>query len=602
MRAETLLWADVYDALWNRLGDGPVPLTSASVTRCFDGAGSISFEAPATDERVIELLKDQRRVKLHYLDPHTGVVRQVGSGVISKRGFKYSASGSQKTFSGPDVLDELVNYIALPNTIFTNEPVADVASALAVLAGWQAETESILTDYISARYDGSSVLKSLRTMTEKIGAHLREKIDVPSDRDHVIEIGRFGTDIDLWIQNGEAFTSSVFDNSETAFIDSLTVTHQSDDIVNWVIPIGSGEGESSLTLEHASRSATYSRETTTNGGKTLYFKRNESSIAQYGVKQKLLTFKDIAPVGNSDTAIGYAADALDEATDAFLDRAGVPQIVYRFSIKKASKTVRSGDVVHLSFRGLVRTVDNQEIEDETVEGDFYVLKVTESFSASGVTLSLEVSNIDKLPQSDAAYIISAIEDMQVQNVKPGLINFRQSFMDEKPVQQWDGQPTYIKTAEFPLKLDNTVTSVSLVRMRFISRPIFSYTIGQYAVTGPTVLNSYNVASSNNYPQDISLYIDGVDVTSIFGPSGGTWNPSPSNNAVDETIDITDYIVDAAGGLRQNHTIEFRVAEHSRDAQVPGYALGPVNVIYGNQGIIRCEIIIQGTAQPIIASD
>lgn len=596
MLAETLLWADVYDALWNRVGDGPVPLTSASVTRCFDGAGSISFEAPATDERVIDLLKDQRRVKLLYLDPHTNVVRTVGSGVISKRGFKYSASGSQKTFSGPDVLDELVNYIALPNTIFSNEPVADVASALAVLAGWQAETESVLTDYISARYDGASVLKSLRAMTEKIGAHLREKIDVPSDRDHVIEVGRFGTDIDLWIQNGEAFTSRVFDNTEVAFIDSLTITHESDEIVNWVIPIGSGEGESALTLEHASRSATYSRETVVNNGKTLYYKRNEPSIAQYGVKQKLLTFKDIAPVGNSDTAIGYAADALDEATDAFLDRAGVPQIVYRFSIRKASKTVRSGDVVHLSFRGLVRTIDNQEIEDETVEGEFYVLKVTESFSSSGVTLSLEVSNIDKLPQSDASYIVSAIEDMQIANTKPGLINFRQSFMDEKPVQQWDGQPTYTRYADFPIKLDNTVTDVSLVRVRFISKPLYSYTIGQYSATGPTVLNQFNVAIGTNYPQDISLYIDNVDRSVEFG---GPWNVTPANAAVDETIDITDYIRDAAGGLRQDHTLEFRVSQQTRDVRVPGYGGGSaINATYGNQGIIRCEIIVQGTSQSI----
>ena len=596
MLAETLLWADVYDALWNRLGDGPVPLTSASVTRCFDGAGSISFEAPATDERVIDLLKDQRRVKLHYLDPQTNVVRTVGSGVISKRGFKYSASGSQKTFSGPDVLDELVNYIALPNTIFSNEPVADVASALAVLAGWQAETESVLTDYISARYDGASVLKSLRAMTEKIGAHLREKLDVPSDRDHVIEIGRFGTDIDLWIQNGEAFTSRVFDNTEVAFIDSLTITHESDEIVNWVIPIGSGEGESALTLEHASRSATYSRETVVNNGKTLYYKRNEPSIAQYGVKQKLLTFKDIAPVGNSDTAIGYAADALDEATDAFLDRAGVPQIVYRFSIRKASKTVRSGDVVHLSFRGLVRTIDNQEIEDETVEGEFYVLKVTESFSSSGVTLSLEVSNIDKLPQSDASYIVSAIEDMQIANTKPGLINFRQSFMDEKPVQQWDGQPTYTRYADFPIKLDNTVTDVSLVRVRFISKPLYSYTIGQYSATGPTVLNQFNVAIGTNYPQDISLYIDNVDRSVEFG---GPWNVTPANAAVDETIDITDYIRDAAGGLRQDHTLEFRVSQQTRDVRVPGYGGGSaINATYGKQGIIRCEIIVQGTSQSI----
>jgi len=599
MLSETRLWADVYDASWNRVGDGPVPLTSASITRAFDGAGSISFEAPASDKRVITLLKDQRRIKIWYHDPQTNVVRQIGSGIISKRPRKYSASGSQKSFSGTDVLDELVNYIALPNTIFSNQSVADVASTLAARAGWQAETESGITNLISARYDGASILKCLRTMTEKVGLHLREKVEVPSDRDHIIEIGRFRTDIGLYIQNGEAFTSRVFDNTETAFIDSLTITHESSEIVNWIIPIGSGEGESALTLEKAARSATYSRETLVNNGKTLYFKRNEVSIAKYGVKQKMLTVKDVAPVGNSDTAIGYAADVLDEAADVFLDRNGEPQTVYKLSIKKGSKLIRPGDLVHLSFRGLVRDMDGQEIPDEIVEGDFYVLSVTENVSASGVTLSLEISDVDKLPLSEEAFILSALEDVQVRDTKPALINFRQSFTDEKPVQQWNGQPTYIRYADFPIKLDNTVTDVSLVRVRFVSKPLYSYTIGQYSATGPSVLNQFNVAIGANYPQDISLYIDNVDRSAEFG---GPWNAAPANAAVDQTIDITDYIRDAAGGLRQNHTLEFRVSEQTRDVRVPGYGgASAINAIYGNQGIIRCEIIVQGTSQSIAVS-
>jgi len=187
----------------------------------------------------------------------------------------------------------------------------------------------------------------------------------------------------------------------------------------------------------------------------------------------------------------------------------------------------------------------------------------------------------------------------VRDTKPALINFRQSFTDEKPVQQWNGQPTYIRYADFPIKLDNTVTDVSLVRVRFVSKPLYSYTIGQYSATGPSVLNQFNVAIGANYPQDISLYIDNVDRSAEFG---GPWNAAPANAAVDQTIDITDYIRDAAGGLRQNHTLEFRVSEQTRDVRVPGYGgASAINAIYGNQGIIRCEIIVQGTSQSIAVS-
>lgn len=597
MLAETRLWADVYNASWDRVGDGPVPLTSASVTRAFDGAGSFSFEAPAADERVITLLKNERRIKILYHDPHTGTVRTIGSGIIRKRGRKYSASGFQKSFSGPDVLDELKRYNTLLGRIFTNTAVSDVASQLAVLANWQAETESILDgNLITARFDGASILKALQTMTEQIGAHIREKVDIPSDRDHVIEVGRFGTDSELWIMNPEQVMSHVDTNTDVAFIDALTIIHESEAMFNWIIPIGSGEGESALTLEHATRTASYDRLTTTVGTKTLYYKKNDASIAEYGIIQKVVTFKNIAPVGNSDTNIEYAANALDEAADAALDRNGTPQTVYKLSIQKGSRLIRCGDVVHLRFRGAVRGLDGLELEDETVEGDFYVLKVTENISAAGITLTLEISDVDKLPDSEAAYVLSALEDIQIANTKPGLINFRQSFTDEKPVQQWDGQPTYIRYADFPIKLDNTVTDISLVRVRFISKPLYSYTIGQYSVTGPSVLNQFIVAIGSNYPQDISLYIDNVDVSSVFG---GPWNAAPANAAVDETIDITDYIRDAAGGLRQDHTLEFRVSEQTRDVRVPGYGGGSaINAIYGNQGIIRCEIIVQGTSQSI----
>jgi hypothetical protein len=596
MLAETRLWADVYNASWERIGDGPIPLTSASVTRAFDGAGSISFEAPATDERVIALLKNERRIKIVYNDPQTGVVRTLGSGIIRKRGRKYTAGGFQKTFSGPDVLDELKRYNTLLGRIYTNTAVGDVASSLAVLAGWQAETETALDNLITARFDGASILKALQTMTEQIGVHIREKVDIPSDRDHIIEVGHFGTDSGLYIMNPEMVTARVFENDDVAFIDSLTIVDESSEMFNWVIAIGSGEGESALSLEHATRSATYARETTVVGDKTLYFKKNDASIAEYGVIQKVITFKDIAPVGNSATAIGYAADMLDEATDNALDRNGAPQTVYRLSIKKGSKLIRAGDVIHLNFRGAIRDKDGQEIGDETVEGDFYVIRVTENVSASGVTLSLEISNIDKLPESEAAYVLSAIEDIKLRNVKPALTNFRQSEGGEREMQQWDGTPNYITTALFELPIDETVTDVTLVLLRFSSLPMRS----RNAYLGGTFLNTFMIADSNENPQDISLYINDTNVTSVFGPSGSFWNPYPANSTVDnELLDITDYILNASGGLHQTHTIEFRLSERTRPVEIPGY--GSLNAVYGNMGLIRATITLMGTSQAIKSS-
>jgi len=593
MLSETRLWADVYDASWNRLGDGPVPLTSASVTRAFDGAGSISFEAPAADERVIALLKNERRIKILYHDPHTDIVRTIGSGIIRKRGRKYSASGFQKTFSGPDVLDELKRWNTLLGRIFTNTAVSDVASQLAVLAGWQAETESILDNLITARFDGASILKALQTMTEQIGAHIREKVDVPTDRDHVIEIGRFGTDSGLWIMNPEQVTARAYTNTDIAFIDSLTITHESEAMFNWIIPIGSGEGESALTLEHATRLTGYDRLTTTVGTKTLYYKKNDASIAEYGIIQKVVTFKNIAPVGNSDTNIEYAANALDEAADAALDRNGTPQTVYKLSIQKGSRLIRCGDVVHLRFRGAVRGLDGLELDDETVEGEFYVLKVTENVSASGVSLTLEISDVDKLPDSEAAYVLSAIEDIQMRNLKPNLTPFGQTYSRFDYVQNWSpGGGQYVKHATFNFKVDSKFTDIYSVSLDFETKPLEALSYAEDVVGGTTPRSAFAILTDTRYPNDISLWIDGTDVSSLFG---GPWEVGGTGTSavIQEDLDITDLI--KATGLFQKHVIQVRCGARTGQVGFPGFTFSSP---YASHGRVDVDITVIGTVQGI----
>lgn len=85
--------------------------------------------------------------------------------------------------------------------------------------------------------------------------------------------------------------------------------------------------------------------------------------------------------------------------------------------------------------------------------------------------------------------------------------------------------------------------------------------------------SYGLYADTNYPQGISLSIDSVDVTAALG---GPW--APSNAGIDIELDITDYLVNASGGLRQNHTLKFEAT--------------------GGQGevVMECDMLV--TVQPI----
>ena len=73
---------------------------------------------------------------------------------------------------------------------------------------------------------------------------------------------------------------------------------------------------------------------------------------------------------------------------------------------------------------------------------------------------------------------------------------------------------------------------------------------------------YGIYADNQYPQGVRVTIDGIDRTVALG---GPW--AASNAAIDIELNITDYLVNAAGGLRQNHTIVISCASGQGEVEV-----------------------------------
>lgn len=71
----------------------------------------------------------------------------------------------------------------------------------------------------------------------------------------------------------------------------------------------------------------------------------------------------------------------------------------------------------------------------------------------------------------------------------------------------------------------------------------------------TMTATYGIYQDGSHPTTISLYIDGVNRSAALG---GPWAGGGGAADIDE-LDITAYLVEAAGGLRQRHTLEFRCA-------------------------------------------
>lgn len=99
------------------------------------------------------------------------------------------------------------------------------------------------------------------------------------------------------------------------------------------------------------------------------------------------------------------------------------------------------------------------------------------------------------------------------------------------------------------------------------------------VSGHNHTLSYGLYEDTVYPQGIFISIDGTDQTI---PLGGPWAPVPFTDSVEVEVDITEYLVDAVGGLRQNHRVQFTCE-------------------FGTQGEVEFECDMLCSIQPIAVS-
>ena len=581
------LWVEVTDASGTKLGEGPIlTANGASVTRVLDGVGSVGFEVPLTDVRARGLLQNERRVNL-WMEANT-VVRQLGSGVIRNLKVSDTPAGKVLDVDCTDLLDELKRKSVLLNRIFSQVPLSSEVNTLVGLAGWANTVESAYASTLrDDRYDGVSVLKALQTLVENMGLHLRL-----AATGRTVEIGAFGTALDLTLMNVGSLPFEAYSNPQIAIIEKITEETSSEDLCNWLIPVGGGEGEAALTLAKSTRSGIG---TTVVNGKTLYYIQNAASIATYGQIEDVGQFKDIVPIANTSPSQAIAANALYDAASAWLTRYAVPLKTYRVSLKKVDQLIRAGDKVRLRYSGQVET-DNGTFTYLDVDDLFWVMKVTEKISSSGTGVDLQIATIDRYEQTVEQTLIGAVESINLRGLKPQTYPTTFTYTYKDFVQEFD--VSYLgarKYAQFELKLDDSISSIVRVKLKFTSAPLFTL-LGFTYSGAPAYVNShfYNVYLNDQYPRGILLYINGVDRTSEFG---GPWNAAPTNAAADVEIDITDRLI--ADGIFNEHRIEFRCTHVNADITGEG---SPVTTnSAASQGVIEATFTVLAICQAILPS-
>lgn len=592
------IWANIYDASGNKLGDGQLDnIISTAIKRRLDGGGSFEVTLPLTDPRAVTLCQNERRIRLYLYDGWD--TRELGRGVIRRR--ELSPSESEKTLhiSGPDDMVELTFPSVGRGLVYDNVAMSSIVSGLVGLAsGWTADVDAGLGNY-STRIDGGNPLSAVIKLAEQNGLHVRPALTAKT-----LEFGAFGTSLGIRAYGELSNVEAVQSNDKLLIIDRMTVLSESSDIINWMELRGGGEGDTAIDLAGLSSSRgtgfgdPYDIQTTTKNGETIYYITDATSVAAYGQIEATMVYKNLVPVSNSAADLLACRNAIYDAGVADLQRAKDPQSTYRVTLKKPRQTIRPGDKIRILYQGIVELENayagNTQLTYIDVDDEFWILTVDERIAGDAITLTLDVSTVDRHEADEVETIVGAIEEQRIRSVAIQPYSNMHSYVMRREISSEDSGydatvPVYISNAVLRVQrcllrvktrpFRSTAKSTAHRHRMFLGSPgtdgstasppkvvtcaadaggIGSTTVGlrYYSSFGDIYTESadgaqeYGIYDDSEYPEDVKIKVNGTDRTSALG---GPWGTTATE--MNEILDITDYI-NAAATLQQEHTITF----------------------------------------------
>jgi len=403
---EQRFYIDLEDSGGNRLGSGPI--TSASgwrYTARMDRAGEFRFAMPATDPQAALAVK-KRVVRAWALVG--GVWTEVGAGVIDQIVRRPQADGSALLdVSGADLLRELHGRSVRDLKLYLGGNPVSHATALAAVAGYAPAGWTFTPDAnppvadLYGRFNGESVLAAIIKIAEKSRNHFYRG----TGRDVAFASAFAPSDL-------RAIAAGPGDlAAETCAIVRLQETVESYNQITRIYPRGSGNGDVQLTLKATTRS--------TPAGYTLNKANNyiehDAAVAQYGVLEEFVEWREIGPVENTTADIIAASNQLfDEALGELARRSlGVDNLYYDLSLAGCSVLLRPMQTIRVVYRDVVAGVD--------IDRDLNILEATWQVDAGGVqTTALTVTTADRWPQGESGAVADALTQGRIYQALPQL--------------------------------------------------------------------------------------------------------------------------------------------------------------------------------------
>lgn len=569
----------VYSAAGVPLGESS-SVTSLSTNSSLDKIGSCTITIPAT-EPIVALITAGV-----YIDCFDEVDGYIGRYYYKTRSIRDGSTGGMMQLTCDDNLTSLQRYFVGYRRKYSNENVDVVIADLLAVAGWTGVIDTGI-GLTTVDYEGESVFAAIDVLRDRWYQHFRLGTE-PNQ----FEFGSFGADSGVVLQNLEGQMQALFEaNSNIAHVSSISETISTETLYNRIIATGGGQGsEAELTIEDATFGTYPVLSGLNQDGSSYYYIQDDDSIAQYGVRTKVVKFPSIRPLANNVTDIQRAVEMVKVSAEAYLKQHKDPIVSYSLEVIGLREGVRVGDQVRLDYRSTAPSGNEQYLR---VNDMFYLMDIRYNRSTGGQrSASLTICTTTQRRTSDTDVIVDVVRDISVLKLHVQPYPYWTENTWQEPISSGDGVPTSFygeRTANFKVEIDNSVTKLTKVRLRFKSFPLSTTSLGD-AATG-----IFCTPISGQYPSDISIFINGVDRTTFYG---GKWNPA-GNVQVDQILDITEDIKNAVGGIYQDHSIVFKcsvpVANQELSVYPPGHSF-PAKV---TNGWIQLNVRVQGVTQGIV---
>lgn len=557
-------WVDIESAANQRLGAGPLRAIEFTAVKALSASGRFSFRVLASDPN-IGALAPKRVAICRYLD-HDGTIRILGGGIIDAINLVAGAGAPVYEVSGNDLAIELryrsVGALALQSDAagVTNGPAQIMSLAP---SGWTLTGGTTQTP-VYVGFDGESVLNGLVRVSERIGEHWR----LGSGRQIV------------WLGLPSAFASSGLRAvqhladpvgaevaTDVAVIQSLRQLRDAGDVATRVIPRGSGNGSTIVTLAMSTDSAPsgYTMDRATN------WLRNDAAEALYGRIERVVDFKELGPLSNTTPDVQAAGNMLLRGAYEYLSQRAAPAEYYELELAGVSQLLEPGTTMRVIYR---------ELHDGAVLFDINqtlnLVEVEQTISEAGLrTTRVQVSTAARLPGDD-----SAILSDQVQGAR--IFAAHQQLSASVDNLGWRDEMDDDHDARFRFWLGDEYTSLQRAVFRFRVQPLRSTvksvggssatTSSGGAATPTSSSGGGQTASGGSHLHNTDVLPATPNFTNIgWYQSGGFVGPV--------STDGNTYTLQVGVQNTHNHDI----AAHTHDVSVPAHThtvTAAVSMVYG----------------------